>query len=64
ARQVLGLLGDCDLVKFARLVPAPQQCMALYDAAVAIVRATVPSAPAAAVVAPSLGATGSPGGAP
>ncbi|MBW2465490.1 MAG: hypothetical protein JRH11_27835 [Deltaproteobacteria bacterium] len=40
AEQVAGILGDCDLVKFAKATPEQERCIALLDAATGIVRAT------------------------
>ncbi len=40
AEQVAGILGDCDLVKFAKATPERERCIALLDAATGIVKAT------------------------
>jgi hypothetical protein len=45
------LLEQCDLVKFARATPEPEQCDDLFNGALGLVRATVPSAPSAPVTA-------------
>ncbi len=51
--EVALLLGDCDLVKFAKAVPEAQQVSLMIDTAVRIVRATSPgTAPATPVTAP------------
>ncbi len=44
-------LSDCDLVKFARLVPTEDDCLATIDKGDAIVRATMPIATAQATAA-------------
>lgn len=42
------LLEQCDLVKFARATPEPEQCDDLFNGAMGLVRSTVPSAPTTA----------------
>lgn len=42
------LLEQCDLVKFARATPEPEQCDDLFNGAMGLVRATVPTQPESA----------------
>lgn len=39
---ILAFLGDCDLVKFARLTPSPEDCARILDLGEHIVRTTLP----------------------
>ncbi len=48
--EVSGILGDCDLVKFAKVTPEKERCSALLDAAVRIVQMTTRNLAAAAKV--------------
>jgi hypothetical protein len=50
--EITTLLGDCDLVKFAKAVPTTEQCKDMIESAVKIVRATIPVA-APAIAPPS-----------
>lgn len=53
-QEITALLGDCDLVKFAKAVPSEQQCGEMLAGAVRVVRATMPAAsPAIAPPAPA-----------
>jgi hypothetical protein len=63
-QEITAILGDCDLAKFAKAVPTKEQCQAILEEAVRIVRATVPSAPAIAPPAAGAGygAASGPGG--
>jgi len=40
---VVQFLGECDLVKFAKFTPTPEECTRALDAAERIVRSTMPS---------------------
>jgi hypothetical protein len=42
--EITTLLGECDLVKFAKAMPTPEQCAETIAGAVKIVRSTIPKA--------------------
>jgi len=58
---VVDFLRECDLVKFANVVPTPDECARALDAGERIVRATTPQMPLNRVAAP---APQDPGGPP
>ena len=41
--EVVAFLGECDLVKFANVVPTPSECARALDAGERIIRATMPA---------------------
>jgi hypothetical protein len=50
--EITVLLGECDLVKFAKALPSDEQCVRMIEGAVGIVRGTMPGRPNAAPSAP------------
>jgi len=51
--EITAVLGDCDLIKFARVIPDEAQCAQIHGAAVRIVQATIPVLTLPTVVRPS-----------
>lgn len=61
--EIIALLGDADLVKFAKAVPDQAQCERMIEGAEKIVKGTIPMSTSVSRPAPSAGRTSFPSGA-